>query len=92
MWTWSSEISNNSNFQAIWHANAAAVEFTFSLFALRLMTFDLCVQGHDLPLISFHPAIQTAGSSLYDTPGYVLFESAKFLDSVHQTLILWFLL
>lgn len=30
--------------------------------------------------------------SLYDTPGYVLFESAKFIDLAHQTLILWFLL
>lgn len=92
MWTWSSEISNNSIFQAIWHAEAAAVEFTFSNSVLRLMTFDLRFQGHDLPLISFHLTILTVRLSLYDTPGYVLLESAKFLDSAHQALILWFLL
>lgn len=26
MWTWSSEISNNSDFEAIWHAEATAVQ------------------------------------------------------------------
>lgn len=66
---WSSEISNNSDFQAIWHAKAAAVQPTFSLSALSLTTFDLCFQGHDPQLISFHAAILTAGLSLYDTPG-----------------------
>lgn len=92
VWTWSSEISINSNFQTIWHAKAEAVEFSFSLSALRQMTFDLCFQGHDPPLISFHPAIVIAELSLYDTPRYVLFESGNFLDSAHQALILWFLL
>lgn len=77
LWTWSSEISNNSNFQTIWHTKAGAVEFSFSLSSLRQTTFDLCFQGHDPPLISFHPAIVTAELSLYDTPRYVLLESGK---------------
>lgn len=42
MWTWSSEISNNSDFQAIWHAEAAVAQSTSS---------TPCVEADDIWLV-----------------------------------------